>query len=153
PGMREGPKGNLRRCLASTAHPVGDRETLMSHEPFGRLEELFNSFAHQMKLIEDRELGWVYEETATLGVDFGGGVRKEFYAEIHREPVMGFGPKSERITIRLCCTDLDDLPRVPKSEETWTLYRGDVLFGTEGGWRWVDTFYHGNQPWRMDFIL
>lgn len=54
-----------------------------------------------MKKWEDESLSWTYEETAMLSVDFGKEGRKEFYAETHREPVMGFSPKKEIITVRL----------------------------------------------------
>lgn len=101
---------------------------------------------------EDAFLNWTFEETAMLTVDLGKEGRKEFHAEIHREPVMGFSPKREIITVRLFA-NVYDLPHLPEQEEGWTLYLGDSLFGKERGWKCIGGYGNECSPEKIQLFL
>jgi hypothetical protein len=93
---------------------------------------------------EDKAMGWRCDEVRTLTARKNGVASCPLRAEVQREPVMGFSPIRERVTVRLRI-DLhsEEESRWLREEEGGCflfdgdcfLFDGETLFGPEKGWQ------------------
>jgi hypothetical protein len=97
---------------------------------------VFEWLARWSKNMDDKAMGWVFEEVRTLTVRRGCASSLPLNAEIHNEPVFGFNPQRIRTTVKVTI-DLDagNIDWLTEKGGAYTLYEEDRLLGTEGGWK------------------
>ncbi len=99
------------------------------------LGEVYQRLAEASKRIAEDCLGWHYDEVRQLALGRDGVVSSERPAEVKNEPVLGFGPKRVRSTVRLQ-VDLDQDPEhLLDASDGLSLYEGGQLFGDERAWK------------------
>ena len=97
----------------------------------GMFDSTLQRLADICKRDHDQSIGWSFEDAKMLRLEINGRKSEELYAEIHREPVMGFSPKGERVTVRITRHIVHDaLPA-----DGISLYDGERPFGEEKGWK------------------